>query len=100
MVDKETIDICTLKLCLVGPPHVGKTTTLNRLLQVYENIQSAGDKAKHASTLLATLQKKLINLTIFLMVKTIETEVTFINVALTKYKKRQFNFYVIIITTI
>ena len=47
-----------------------------------------------------TLQKKLINLTIFLMVKTIETEVTFINVALTKYKKRQFNFYVIIITTI
>ena len=53
MVDKETIDICTLKLCLVGPPHVGKTTTLNRLLQVYENIQSAGDKAKHASTLLA-----------------------------------------------
>ncbi|XP_064387029.1 uncharacterized protein LOC135335458 [Halichondria panicea] len=54
MVDKETIDICTLKLCLVGPPHVGKTTTLNRLLQVYENIQSAGDKAKHASTLLAT----------------------------------------------
>ena len=53
MVDKETIDMCTLKLCLVGPPHVGKTTTLNRLLQVYENIQSAGDKAKHASTLLA-----------------------------------------------
>ncbi|XP_064407245.1 uncharacterized protein LOC135352042 isoform X4 [Halichondria panicea] len=53
MVDKETIDMCTLKLCLVGPPHVGKTTTLNRLLQVYENIQSAGDKAKHPSTLLA-----------------------------------------------
>ncbi|XP_064402010.1 uncharacterized protein LOC135347838 isoform X2 [Halichondria panicea] len=53
MVEKETIDICTLKLCLVGPPHVGKTTTLNRLLQVYENIQSAGDKAKYASTLLA-----------------------------------------------
>ncbi|XP_064385997.1 uncharacterized protein LOC135334642 isoform X2 [Halichondria panicea] len=53
MVDKETIDMCTLKLCLVGPPHVGKTTTLNRLLQVYENIQSAVDKAKHPSTLLA-----------------------------------------------
>ena len=53
MVDKETIDMCTLKLFLVGPPHVGKTTTLNRLLQVYENIQSAGEKAKHPSTLLA-----------------------------------------------
>ncbi|XP_064386915.1 uncharacterized protein LOC135335371 isoform X2 [Halichondria panicea] len=53
MVDKETIDMCTLKLFLVGPPHVGKTTTLNRLLQVYENIRSAGDKAKHPSTLLA-----------------------------------------------
>ncbi len=53
LVDTEAVNICTLKLCLVGPPHVGKTTTLNRLLQVYENIQSAGDKAKHPSTLLA-----------------------------------------------
>ncbi len=53
IVDKDTVEICTLKLFLVGPPHVGKTTTLNRLLQVYENIRSAGNKAKHPSTLLA-----------------------------------------------
>ncbi len=60
MVDKDTVNICTLKLCLVGPPHVGKTTTLNRLLQVYENIQSAGDKAIHSSTLLANCVQAMV----------------------------------------
>ncbi len=53
LLDEDAVNICTLKLCLVGPPHVGKTTTLNRLLQKYVNIQSAGDKAKYQSTLLA-----------------------------------------------
>ena len=53
MSDKDTIDIRYLKTFLVGPPGVGKTTTLNRLLKVITNIISAGDGAKIPSTLLA-----------------------------------------------
>ncbi|XP_064392626.1 uncharacterized protein LOC135340238 isoform X2 [Halichondria panicea] len=53
MTAADTIDLRYLKLFLVGPPFVGKTTTLSRLLKVFENIYSAGDKAKLQSTLLA-----------------------------------------------
>ena len=53
MSDMDTIDIRYLKTFLVGPPGVGKTTTLNRLLKVITNILSAGDKAIIPSTLLA-----------------------------------------------
>ncbi|XP_064392422.1 uncharacterized protein LOC135340061 isoform X3 [Halichondria panicea] len=53
MTAADTIDLRYLKLFLVGPPFVGKTTTLSRLLKVFENIHSAGDKAKLQSTLLA-----------------------------------------------
>ena len=53
MSAKDTIDIRYLKTFLVGPPGVGKTTTLNRLLKVITNIVSAGDGAKIPSTLLA-----------------------------------------------
>ena len=59
MAGKDTIDICYLKVLLVGPPGVGKTTTLNRLLKVYTNIHTAGDKAKHQSTLLANCTQVL-----------------------------------------
>ena len=52
MTDKETIYIQYLQLLLVGPPSVGKTTTLSRLLKDIENISSAGDKTKLCSTLL------------------------------------------------
>ena len=53
MYAKDTIDIRYLKTFLVGPPGVGKTTTLNRLLKVITNIISAGDGANIPSTLLA-----------------------------------------------
>ncbi len=53
MTAADTIDLCYLKLFLVGPPFVGKTTTLSRLLKTFENISSAGDKANPQSTLLA-----------------------------------------------
>ena len=53
MSAKDTIDIRYLKTFLVGPPGVGKTTTLNRLLKVMVNIFSAGDRATVSSTLLA-----------------------------------------------
>ena len=53
MSAKDTIDIRYLKTFLVGPPGVGKTTTLNRLLKVITNILSAGDGVKIPSTLLA-----------------------------------------------
>ena len=53
MSAKDTIDIRYLKTFLVGPPGVGKTTTLNRLLKVMVNIFSQGDTAKVPSTLLA-----------------------------------------------
>ena len=52
MTDKDTISMQYLRLLLVGPPFVGKTTTLGRLLKDIENISSAGDKAKLRSTLL------------------------------------------------
>ena len=51
MTDKDTIDIRCLKVFLVGPPGVGKTVTLNRLLKVIDNISSSTQKCQ--STLLA-----------------------------------------------
>ena len=59
MTDKNTINLCYLKVLLVGPPGVGKTTTLNRLLKAYENICTAGDKAMRRSTLLANCTQVL-----------------------------------------
>ena len=53
MSAKDTIDIRYLKTFLVGPPGVGKTTTLNRLLKVITNILSVDDGVKIPSTLLA-----------------------------------------------
>ncbi|XP_064391858.1 uncharacterized protein LOC135339631 isoform X4 [Halichondria panicea] len=53
MTASDAINLRYLKLFLVGPPFVGKTTTLNRLLKIFENIHSAGDKVKLQSTLLA-----------------------------------------------
>ena len=53
LADSNTIDICYLKTFLVGPPGVGKTTTLNRLLKIITNLCSAGDRANISSTLLA-----------------------------------------------
>ena len=53
MSAKDTIDIRYLKTFLVGPPGVGKTTTLYRLLKVITNILSAGDGVKIPSTILA-----------------------------------------------
>ena len=59
LADEDTIDLCYLKVLLVGLPGVGKTTTLKRLLKVYENIYTAGDKAKRRSTLLANCTQVL-----------------------------------------
>ena len=59
MTDEDTIDVCYPRLFLVGLPSVGKTTTLNRLLGEFENIDSAGDKAKLRSTLLANCKQIL-----------------------------------------
>ena len=59
MTDEDTIDVCYPRLFLVGPPSVGKTTTLNRLLGEFENIDSAGHKAKLRSTLLANCKQIL-----------------------------------------
>ncbi len=50
---EDSINLRYVKLFLVGPPFVGKTTTLSRLLNIFVNIHSAGDKAKLPSTLLA-----------------------------------------------
>ena len=52
MTDENTINLRYLKLFLIGPPGVGKTTTLERLRKEIENILSAGDK-KISSTLFA-----------------------------------------------
>ena len=51
MTDKDTMDIRYMKCFLVGPPGVGKTTTLNRMLKAIDNISSSG--AKCQSTLMA-----------------------------------------------
>ena len=56
--DEDTIDIRCLKVFLVGPPGVGKTTTLKRLLKSIENIRSAGDN--YQSTLLANCIQVLV----------------------------------------
>ena len=53
MSDEDTIDLRYLKTFLAGPPGVGKTTTLNRLLKLFINILSACDEEKPQSTLLA-----------------------------------------------
>ena len=52
MTDENTINLRYLKLFLVGPPGVGKTTTLERLRKEIENILSAGNK-KISSTMFA-----------------------------------------------
>ena len=59
MTSKDTIELRYLKVLLVGPPGVGKTTTLNRLLKLYENIHTAGEKAKRQSTLFANCTQVL-----------------------------------------
>ena len=51
MSSKDTVDLQYLKIFLVGPPGVGKTTTLDRLLKVMTNLSS--DKRMPRSTLLA-----------------------------------------------
>ena len=51
MSSKDTFDLQYLKIFLVGPPGVGKTTTLDRLLKVMTNLSS--DKRMPRSTLLA-----------------------------------------------
>ena len=59
MTDENTVQIRYLKLFLVGPPFVGKTTTLNRLLKEILNLQTAGDKGNVPSTLLANCTQVL-----------------------------------------
>ena len=59
MTDENTVSIRYLKLFLVGPPFVGKTTTLNRLLKEILNLQTAGDKGNVPSTLLANCTQVL-----------------------------------------
>ena len=51
MSSKDTFDLRYLKIFLVGPPGVGKTSTLDRLLKVMTNLSS--DKRMPRSTLLA-----------------------------------------------
>ena len=58
MTDTDTIELCYLKVFLVGPPGVGKTTTLNRLLRTITNILSDGDNEQ--STLLANCIQVLV----------------------------------------
>ncbi|XP_064389559.1 uncharacterized protein LOC135337561 isoform X1 [Halichondria panicea] len=53
MTDEEAVSMQNLGLLLVGPPSVGKTTTLNRLRKNIVNITSNEEKAKLGSTLLA-----------------------------------------------
>ena len=62
MVDKNNIDVCYLKVFLIGPPFVGKTTTLNRLLKNFENILTASkeDQIRIQSTLLANCTQVLV----------------------------------------
>ena len=51
MSSKDTVDLRYLKIFLVGPPGVGKTTTLDRLLKAMTNLCSIGRMPR--STLLA-----------------------------------------------
>ena len=51
MSNKDTFDLQYLKIFLVGPPGVGKTTTLDRLLKIMTNLSS--EKRMPRSTLLA-----------------------------------------------
>ena len=46
MTDEEAVSMQNLGLLLVGPPSVGKTTTLSRLLKDIVNITSDKEKAK------------------------------------------------------
>ena len=57
--DKDSIELSYLKVFLVGPPGVGKTTTLNRLLKEYENLRTAGERGKRRSTLFANCTQVL-----------------------------------------
>ena len=50
LISKDTVDLCCPKLFLVGPPGVGKTTTLSCLLGKYRNICTTGEKARQKST--------------------------------------------------
>lgn len=59
MTDQNTINLRCIKLFLVGPPFVGKTTTLERLRKEIENLHSLGNKAKTRSTLLANFSQVL-----------------------------------------
>ena len=60
MRSEDATDLCYLKVYLVGPPGVGKTTTLNRLLKEYENLSSATEEErKRRSTLLANCTQVL-----------------------------------------
>ena len=56
---RKTIDILYLKLCFVGPPSVGKTTTRDRLLKEIENIKKAGIGYRTQSTLFANCNQVL-----------------------------------------
>ena len=53
IASEDAIDVRYLRLFLVGPPFVGKTTTLSRLLGKFDNILTAEENAKPQSTLLA-----------------------------------------------
>ena len=58
MTNKDMVNLCCLKVFLVGPPGVGKTTTLNRLLRAITNILISGDK--NQSTLLVNCIQALV----------------------------------------
>ena len=59
MASEDVINVQYLRLFLVGPPFVGKTTTLSRLLGKFDNILTAGDNAILPSTLLANCTQVL-----------------------------------------
>ena len=78
MNSKTTIDIRYLKLFLIGPPFVGKTTTRDRLLKIIINIAQAEKNPDYNpdSTLLANCNQVLasINKDEWLFSKNIEEE--------------------------
>ena len=59
MASEDAINVPYLRLFLVGPPFVGKTTTLSRLLGKFENILAAGELGNLPSTLLANCTQVL-----------------------------------------
>ena len=56
---KKTVNVQYLKLFLVGPPFVGKTTTRDRLLKIIDNIAKAGKVEDSQSSLLANCNQVL-----------------------------------------